>query len=487
MPERKSVVLDDVKLTAPIDAPAPDPTPVEPVAKAADVASAPEQHDAATPATEIPAAEATSGASPPERVKSPPTKATARTPVTPSKSKPIAAKSTPKAARTPAKSPPSSFNALSASTSTPAAPSLKSSVSSPASKGVSGTARPRPSSSAGHRPPVTPAKTPLRAKTPTGIRPKTPSASTPLRAKSPATTVKTPSSGLFAPTAASLARARNAPEPVPPVRKQTLSTAATERLSKPTAASLSKARAPTLPPQTKATPTKTPVKGSPVTRGTGSVRGRGAAPTKARGGAPAAKGKEEKTVAKSTVEAPTEDVHPQLAEDEPQEVEVSSEHIQEGSANTSATLADEHADGAHAGEFTHEPEVHDDVAEEKISEQIIHDEPHEDAGLDTHEDVVVDESVSQTSEPENVEPAVVNHASDVEVEAEAQPEKEEDNETDDTHVAEAAPHKSQDELDDIVSMLESKPLFSSVHVEKDTKERKSGDEIDVAGEIPDEE
>ncbi|KAG8213215.1 hypothetical protein J3R82DRAFT_11680 [Butyriboletus roseoflavus] len=59
---------------------------------------------------------------------------------------------------------------------------------------------------------------------------------------------KTPSSGLFAPTAASLARSRNAPPPPPPpVKKATLSSDAAERLSKPTAASLSKARTPALP------------------------------------------------------------------------------------------------------------------------------------------------------------------------------------------------------------------------------------------------
>ncbi|KAF9059428.1 hypothetical protein BDP27DRAFT_1431388 [Rhodocollybia butyracea] len=55
---------------------------------------------------------------------------------------------------------------------------------------------------------------------------------------------KTPSSGLFAPTAASLARSRNQPPPPKtPTRKVSVSNAAvSERLSKPTAASLSKVR-----------------------------------------------------------------------------------------------------------------------------------------------------------------------------------------------------------------------------------------------------
>ncbi|KAG6374306.1 hypothetical protein JVT61DRAFT_4329 [Boletus reticuloceps] len=75
--------------------------------------------------------------------------------------------------------------------------------------------------------------------------------STPSRPKSSishnqaVTRPKTPSSGLFAPTAASLARSRNAPPPPPPpIKKVTLSSDAAERLSKPTAASLSKARTP---------------------------------------------------------------------------------------------------------------------------------------------------------------------------------------------------------------------------------------------------
>ncbi|KAF8121815.1 hypothetical protein EV363DRAFT_873939 [Boletus edulis] len=69
--------------------------------------------------------------------------------------------------------------------------------------------------------------------------------STPSRPKSSfshnqaVTRPKTPSSGLFAPTAASLARSRNAPPPPPPpIKKVTLSSDAAERLSKPTAASV---------------------------------------------------------------------------------------------------------------------------------------------------------------------------------------------------------------------------------------------------------
>ena len=68
------------------------------------------------------------------------------------------------------------------------------------------------------------------------------------RSKTPTSTLsKTPSSGLFAPTAASLARSRNAPLQLPtPTKKLTLSSSSVDRLSKPTAASLSKARPPAI-------------------------------------------------------------------------------------------------------------------------------------------------------------------------------------------------------------------------------------------------
>ncbi|RDB25743.1 hypothetical protein Hypma_006804 [Hypsizygus marmoreus] len=105
--------------------------------------------------------------------------------------------------------------------------------------------------------PVTPAraKTPSRAATSASTVPKTPSSTRP----------KTPS-GLFAPTAASLARARNAqPQPPTPTKKPTLSSSAAERLSKPTAASLSRARTPTA--------TSSPARGAKPTARGGAMRG----------------------------------------------------------------------------------------------------------------------------------------------------------------------------------------------------------------------
>ena len=84
------------------------------------------------------------------------------------------------------------------------------------------------------------------------------------RAKTPTSSrSKTPSTGLFAPTAASLARSRNAPLPNPtPTRKSTLSSSSMDRLSKPTAASLSKARSPAIaasPSTSRTTAAKTKV------------------------------------------------------------------------------------------------------------------------------------------------------------------------------------------------------------------------------------
>ncbi|GLB40229.1 hypothetical protein LshimejAT787_0801000 [Lyophyllum shimeji] len=103
--------------------------------------------------------------------------------------------------------------------------------------------------------------TPARAKTPSRTAPSTSRPKTPQSTRS-----KTPSSGLFAPTAASLARARNAQPPPPtPSKKATLSSAVAERLSKPTAASLSRARSPTSTPARGGA--KPPVRGSPAMRG----------------------------------------------------------------------------------------------------------------------------------------------------------------------------------------------------------------------------
>ncbi|KAH0833124.1 hypothetical protein J3R83DRAFT_12121 [Lanmaoa asiatica] len=128
--------------------------------------------------------------------------------------------------------------------------SAKSSVSSPPPKTSlqSSVSQPLRSQHTGHsiasNPSTTRQARPVPRTAPsTPSRPKSSAAQNPTVARP-----KTPSSGLFAPTAASLARSRNAPPPPPPpVRKVTLSSDAAERLSKPTAASLSKARSPVPP------------------------------------------------------------------------------------------------------------------------------------------------------------------------------------------------------------------------------------------------
>lgn len=118
------------------------------------------------------------------------------------------------------------------------------------------------------------AKSPTPAAAP-GSRPKTPSSKHAAVASRPSL----PSSGLFAPTAASLAKSRNAPPPpVPPSvpRKVDLS-----RLSKPTAASAGKVRAVA---SVVSPPRPSPVRGTTTKRATNGPS-RGAAAAAARGGA----------------------------------------------------------------------------------------------------------------------------------------------------------------------------------------------------------
>lgn len=100
-------------------------------------------------------------------------------------------------------------------------------------------------------PPLPQPKTPSKARATSA--PRTPVIPRP----TPVATPKTPSTGLYAPTAASLARSRNAPIPQPERKKTLSSSVSMDRLSKPTAASLSKARKPAVvsshpPPQRKA-------------------------------------------------------------------------------------------------------------------------------------------------------------------------------------------------------------------------------------------
>lgn len=279
------------------------------------------------------------------------TPATAKPPAT---ARPAAA-----APKTPAKQAPSSFKAAPASTRqslTPAAQPLKpqhtgGSVASTASTTRKPALKPTPA-------------TPSRAKTPSKP-PATPAA----RTKSPVARSKTPSTGLYAPTAASLARSRNAP-PVPQASsvKKVLSSEAAERLSKPTAASLSKARIPpvtasprpsigvtpikkaaTSAPASKATSLKKVASSPAVKKTTSSV-----APTKGKATAAAVGGAGVAAAAAATKDEgapPAEEPHldepaegsagtpegasseePAVTEQEPEEPESTNEAEEEGSA-----------------------------------------------------------------------------------------------------------------------------------------------------------
>ncbi|KAG1791755.1 uncharacterized protein HD556DRAFT_1384711 [Suillus plorans] len=179
------------------------------------------------PTTEKPAETTTTASTPPEPARSPIVKKQVSgkaTPIAGSRTNPTSpAKPRPSTAsvKSPVKSPPKS--------------SLSTSISQPIKPQHTGQSATSNTSTVRSTPKSVPKSTPV-----TPSRPKTPAVHT-----TNASRPKTPSSGLFAPTAASLARSRNVPLPAPPpVKKATLSSSAAERLSKPTAASMSKARAP---------------------------------------------------------------------------------------------------------------------------------------------------------------------------------------------------------------------------------------------------
>ncbi|KZP31791.1 hypothetical protein FIBSPDRAFT_1037344 [Athelia psychrophila] len=202
----------------------------------------------------------------------------------------------------------------------------------------------------------TPARAPRPASTaPPSNRSKTPSASRP---KIPAATgvsrPKTPSSGLFAPTAASLARSRAAGIPLPtPVKKATLSSSSAERLAKPTAASASRARAPATPastPARKAAAQASPRAGAAVTKTAVTPR---AGPTPARASATKA--------AKSGPAAA-----PQL-HDEPQEIQNAQEDEHVGGADTSLASEEVHHDEGASLDGSAVHSAHEELTEQDLS------------------------------------------------------------------------------------------------------------------------
>ncbi|PCH42092.1 hypothetical protein WOLCODRAFT_137696 [Wolfiporia cocos MD-104 SS10] len=268
--------------------------------------------------------------------------------------------------RTANKSPPSSFHGAPApSTSTSNSASTPARVPSKPSSTSVAAASPSKARPATRNPPT--ASVPPRSKTPS-LRPKTPTAAPPARPKTPSG--RAPSSGLFAPTAASLARARNAgAPPVPaPVRKASSGPSVSDRLSKPTAASLNRAVS---PPRTVAH--SSPARGA----ARGAVRGaaRGAAPargttTKTRGSATAAA--KAKPAASATAAAPAIAVAIEPAQGEPAEEDQQAhteepetlaspvehvEHVEHEPEGSDSTLIDE-PQHVSTG-LTQEPGVHD--------------------------------------------------------------------------------------------------------------------------------
>ncbi|KAK7051104.1 hypothetical protein VNI00_005216 [Paramarasmius palmivorus] len=236
--------------------------------------------------------------------------------------------------------------------------------------------------------------TPSRPKTATSPRPKTPS-----RSKTPTSTpsvsrAKTPSN-LFAPTAASLARSRNASaEAQTPSKKATLSSASADRLSKPTASSLSKA---------KATPsTATPSRGSPSARGTPTARGtaRGAKPRSSV--ATSAKPGASKTAAS---QAPADPVAP-----ETEEVTDLGDHTNGHISSPPPEDRDEPVDESHNEKDVAEPNY--------IVEAVQHEEVETDLGAvedrsPSHSDHPADEGEGETTPSKEVsDPSTENHTED---------------------------------------------------------------------------
>ncbi|KAF7795279.1 hypothetical protein EIP86_006432 [Pleurotus ostreatoroseus] len=462
-PKPEAVELPVSPPPVPPPAPASDPLPI-PDEKVPDTPASP------PPAHETPVVEPVASKPAPSRQSSlnsqapatalvpvPATaSASARTTSATTKARPIGAPRTSatatKVARpsTATKSPPASYHAPPSVRPTTPSNAARAPASVKQSPAASHALRqPRPSSSASMRPPLTPA----RAKTPSTTRPRTPASTS---------RPKTPSAGLFAPTAASLAKARNAPDMPPlPVKKHSLNSDVMDRLSKPTASSLSKAR---IGAATSAPVKTSPVKrGAPPTRGTTPGRGTSAKP---KPGAASAKPREKAAVAKSaaTPAAASRD------EDSAPHVEHEEEHVEHGEPveNAEYVPIDENV--------THELEEH----HEHVAE-VVHDEPVEEPKIDQHEDqveVVVEveaEPVAhEQSEEFKLEPAethvVESLVDDVAPASTASEDKM------DEQPQSPSPGKAPagEDLEDLIAMLEAKnPPRPTLP--------------DIAGEIPDEE
>ncbi|KAJ3571100.1 hypothetical protein NP233_g3973 [Leucocoprinus birnbaumii] len=240
------------------------------------------------------------------------------------------------------------------------------------------------------------------------------------------------SSHLYAPTAASLARARNAPEPVPTPPKKTLSVGASERLSKPTAASLSRARTPVAsPPSSKSaappprsTPTPkpatrghvgagarggkvpaTPLKTTPVKKAPSSTSSKASKSPEAASSnnavvsgaaATVAADQDVFTTKEAEAEPQTEDV-PAPTPESSQESEAQpepSEELEDSVVHESEIKVVVSDEGNGDVAVTHE----DDVALEETKEEVEPEVPH------TNGSATTDSSITDTAEPQESEP-----------------------------------------------------------------------------------
>ncbi|OAX37611.1 hypothetical protein K503DRAFT_771312 [Rhizopogon vinicolor AM-OR11-026] len=274
---------------------------------------------------------------------------------------------------------------------------------------------------------------------------------------------KTPSSGLFAPTAASLARSRNALPPAPPpVKKATLSSSAAERLSKPTAASMSKARTPV--------PAASPIRTVKSSAGfTPSPRG----PSKLRVGLAPAKMKEANAQRPASVTNGTTHELDQLE----------SGHAENGHDPEDEVVVSEGVTDLHDEVDDHGDEV---PVVEEVVESVVEVTPEPDAlHIEVPVDavVVVMDDAYQVAEPDMHVQALVEESSangNVNFNGSLESQEVAPATEETAHGAVSNPDAAGNDIEDMVTMLESVPI---------TKPRPQSIASipDEHGEIPDEE
>lgn len=291
--------------------------------------------------------------------------------------------------------------------------------------------------------------------------PKSVPRSTPSRLKTPAmhaSRPKTPSSGLFAPTAASLARSRNALPPAPPpVKKATLSSSAAERLSKPTAASMSKARAPA--------PTASPIRA--VKSSAGSTP---------RGSSKLRVGLTPERMKEANAQQPAFAVNDVAHEPD----HLGSAHYENGHDPQEAVISE--------GVIDLHDEVHDHGDEvpavEEVVESVVEVSPNPSVPhVEVPVNAVVVDDVPQVTEPEvHVEALVEESLADVNVNSNGSLESQEVTlaSQEIAHDAVSEPPAVENDIEDMVTMLESVSISKS-------RPQSIASIPDEHGEIPDEE